>query len=149
MKMPKTMDSTTCREINQHYFRPVDPPERSSITEKTHNELNATIEEIFCKLPNMRLLSKAERRFFKFATNQKVQELHMHRKRQWIRKAESILNNFKAKQHNKSIGNAQKLLRAMGIYRKENTNDIMKRTQKQLELIFKTGKTIIGCVAHT
>ena len=55
----------------------------NTITEKTNNKLNTTIKTIGSSLPNMRLLTKAERRFFfRFATIQKIQERNIHRKRQ-------------------------------------------------------------------
>lgn len=110
------------------------------VTEKIHKELNSTIKTIFSQLPNMRLLSEAERRFFKFSTSQKVQELQMHRKRQWIKKAESILTHLEAKQHDKSIGNAHILLRAIGIHTNEYKNDTSKRKQTQNKNQTKTTK---------
>ena len=37
----------------------------NSITEQKHEELNKTIEQIYLDLPNMRLLTHAEQRFFR------------------------------------------------------------------------------------
>ena len=50
----------------------------NNITEQQHKELNRTIYQICKDLPNMRLLTATERKFFKFASEQKVQERNVH-----------------------------------------------------------------------
>ena len=87
----------------------------NSITEQKHEELNKTIEQIYSDLPNMRLFTHAEQRFFKYTTVRKVQEQTIHRKGQWIKKAQSILQTFKDNNQNGKFGAAHILLRAMDV----------------------------------
>ena len=72
--------------------------QENNIAEQQHEELNRTIHQIYEDLQNMRLLTATERRFFEFTSKTKVQERNIHRKKQWIRKANNIMNTFKSKQ---------------------------------------------------
>ena len=66
----------------------------NNIKEQKHEEMNRTIEQLFSDLPNMRLFTQAEQRFNN-TTIQQIQEQNIHRKGQWIKKAQSIMNTFK------------------------------------------------------
>ena len=112
--------------------------QENNIAEQQHNDLNKTINQIYRDLPNMRLLTAAERRFFKFATRTEVQGRNIHRKKQWIRKANSILNTFETKQHKTEHGAVQILLQAMKIQenlseKSEQSNLIPKTKQKTIQ----------------
>ena len=87
----------------------------NTITEQKHEEMNRTIETLYSDLPPMRLLTHTEQRFFKHATIQQIQERTIHRKGQWIRKAQSILHTFEASNEQGRFGDTQILFRAMGI----------------------------------
>ena len=87
--------------------------QENTISKQQNNNLNRSIEEIYKDLPNMRLLTATERRFFKFATISQIQGRNIHRKKQWIRKATSILNTFETKQQATESGAVQILFKAM------------------------------------
>ena len=87
----------------------------NTITERQHNNLNETIQSIYSDLPNMRLFTATERHFFRHSTKQQVQHFNIHRKRQWIKRAQSIIGAFERKQNNTDTGNPLILMRAIGI----------------------------------
>ena len=103
----------------------------NNITEQHHNELNEKIQTIYSGLPNMQLFTATERCFFRHSTANKVQNLNIHRKRQWIKRATSIINAFEMKQNDNTTGNAHILLRAIGIpqHNRESRTSITQRTQ--------------------
>ena len=107
--------------------------EENNIKEKQHKDLNETIHAIWSDLPNMRLLTETERRFFRHSTIQKVQHLNIHRKRQWIKRATSILDTFETNHNNTSRGNSNILLKAMGIQRPYKENRAIRTNETKKE----------------
>ena len=91
---------------------------------------------------SMRILTHVEQQFFRHTTMKQVQERNIHRKSQWIRKAQSILNTFESKhQHNKS-GDIQTLFQAMGIQSeiKDNNRKILRISKIKTNTKQKTNK---------
>ena len=76
----------------------------------------------------MRLLTSTERRSFKIATKTEVQGRNVHRKKQWIKRANSIINTFETKQQATENGAVQILLQAMKV--QENTSEKSKSINK-------------------
>ena len=68
--------------------------------------------------------------FLRFATEQKVTERTVHRKRQWIKKATSILEQFESNQLKNNDGDVQILFRAMGIHTEESASDTLNQNQQ-------------------
>ena len=95
----------------------------NTITERQHNDLNETIQSIYLDLPNMRLFTATERRFFRHSTKQQVQHFNIHRKRQWIKRAQSIIGAFERKQNNNDTGNPLILLQATTFQRPQNNTN--------------------------
>ena len=65
---------------------------------------------------------------FKFATRTEVHGRNIHRKKQWIKKANSIINTFKTKQQATENGVVQILLQPMKV--QENTSEHSELTNK-------------------
>ena len=75
----------------------------------------------------MQLFTTTERRFFRHSTTQQVQHFNIHRKRQWMKRARSIIGAFERKQNNNDTGNPLILLRAMGI--QQHSRDLSQHDQ--------------------
>ena len=62
------------------------------VKEEENTLVNRLVDDIHASLPsNTRILTSAERQFFKGATSKEVKQRKLGRKKEWLKKAKSIL----------------------------------------------------------
>jgi ribonuclease HI len=70
--------------------------------QRQHNELNATIDNIFQRKPHQRLMSHCDNLYFSKYTQTQIKHMKLHRKTNWITGANLILTKYERSTTNQS-----------------------------------------------